>query len=906
MTGGFVRWAALSATALAALAACGGGGGGGDSGAPTNQAPSVTIDSPAANASFAAGEPIRIAATAADSDGTVTRVEFYNGTTKIGEDATAPYELVWTDAPTGALSITAVAFDSGGNGGVQSAVSSSRPLTVTTAPAPAPTPSPPPAPTPNQPPTVSITSPANNFKPNAPAAVTIVANAADADGGIAKVEFFRIDAANPVFDASTKLGEDSTSPYEFSWAGVGAGVYTLAARAIDNQAAVATSASVQVIVNALPTVNLTAPLAGASIQLGSTVTLRAVAADADGSVSKVEFFLAGSATPLGQGTRVGTTSEYTFAWTASALGDYAFIARATDNDGATQSTASVAVNVPANTAPTIALEAPTAGTNAPTTLALAATAADSDGTVASVEFFNGATSLGLGTFDGASGKYRLTVPIGATQHGTYTVTARATDNRGGTSTTASRSVTIAANVPPAVALSSAAAATLPVNATTGSVALAATATDTDGIARVEFFSGAAKVGEATTAPFQVTWAGVAEGSYPITARATDTVGSTTTTPAQTLVVTPNVEGMWANLNAAQKAGHTLTPNRPVEAGGVDAVEVMTVVGVTTVIPKFSAAMAQAALSLARAIPGSTTAGFVQGPCTSGTIQVYQNGADRGVNLDNCVIGGFTFYGGGGVAPYVQYDTTASTTAVPPATQPVHPNPNCVLETAPVRRWRCLIGSGVDWIPLGTNGFRLILQGVQVTGNGALDAGGKDYPRNAFGYTRVECTGSGAAQTCMTLQDVSFFWGHDLAWTDYTTGPLVFPASNYATDDTYRLNGTHRSHYCSPDFTQPDQGRNICLANPPVARHVKFENMTPTSGRAIVYGGNGWSVVTRMPRPGTDTNPANEYLQVRRTLVQAVTAGGTTYPVGTGPLETYRCAVGTTSGDWSCTFVTSTP
>lgn len=910
-----VRWA-LSATATAALAACGGGGGGGgDPAAPANQAPTVAITMPAANSTFAAGEAVNIAATAADSDGSVVRVEFFNGTTKIGEDTTAPYELVWTDAPAGALALSARAYDDGG----ATALSSSLPVSVTAAPPPgspppsppppsppppppAPTPPspPPPPPPPNQPPTVAITAPVNNFKPNAPATLTLAANAADADGGIAKVEFFRINPAAPVYDASTLVGvADTLPPYEQPAAALAAGTYTFVARATDNQAAVSTSASVQVIVNALPTVSITSPAPGAVVNIGSTVTLRATAGDADGTVNKVEFFLDGSPTPQ-PATQV-SPGVWERTWTNPAIGTHTITARATDNDGAVQNTASLSINVPANVPPAATLTDPVAGTNAPTTLALAATATDTDGTISSVEFFNGAVSLGLGTRDPApSNVWRRSVPIGAAQPGTYVITARATDNLGGTTTTASKSVTIAANVPPAVALTSSAAVTLPVNATTGPVTLSATATDSDGIAKVEFFrinpaapvfDATTKIGEDTTAPtYQFDWTGVAAGTYSIVARGTDIWGSTTTTPVQTLVVTPNVLGMWANLNAAQKAGMTRVPDKISDSEGVDAVEVMTVIGVNTVIPKFSAAMSQGALTLARAIPTSVTAGFVQGPCTTGTIQVAQAGANRIVNLNNCVIGGYTYYGGGGMAPYLQYDATTSTTAVPPATQPVHPNPNCVLETAPTRRWRCSIGSSVDWIPIA-GGFRLVIQAVQLNGFGALDPGGKDYPRNAFGYTRVECTGTGAAQACMTIQDVSFWWGTDLAWTDYTTGPSVFPAINYATDDTYRLNGTHRSHYCSPDPGLPDQGRFNCLGDvapfigPPPARHIKFENMTNNSGRAILYASNGWTVVTRLP----PRSPGVESVSVQRFN----SAGVAQSPA---PI-TFFLQTGATSGDW---------
>jgi glucose/arabinose dehydrogenase/PKD repeat protein len=94
----------------------------------------------------------------------------------------------------------------------------------------------------NQSPTIAISSPAANATYSAPATITINANAADTDGSISKVEFFQ---------GNTKLGEDSTSPYSFSWANVAAGTYQLTAKATDNAGATKTSSTVQVSVAGL-------------------------------------------------------------------------------------------------------------------------------------------------------------------------------------------------------------------------------------------------------------------------------------------------------------------------------------------------------------------------------------------------------------------------------------------------------------------------------------------------------------------------------------------------------------------------------------------------------------------------------------------------------------------------------
>ena len=45
---------------------------------------------------------------------TVTKVEFYANSTKIGENLTAPYSITWTNAPAGSYAITAKAIDNTG------------------------------------------------------------------------------------------------------------------------------------------------------------------------------------------------------------------------------------------------------------------------------------------------------------------------------------------------------------------------------------------------------------------------------------------------------------------------------------------------------------------------------------------------------------------------------------------------------------------------------------------------------------------------------------------------------------------------------------------------------------------------------------------------------------------------
>jgi len=79
-----------------------------------NASPTINLTSPAENASFSEGTPITITASGSDLDGSISLVEFYDGATKIGEDATEPFSFEWTGANVGAHQLKAIATDNGG------------------------------------------------------------------------------------------------------------------------------------------------------------------------------------------------------------------------------------------------------------------------------------------------------------------------------------------------------------------------------------------------------------------------------------------------------------------------------------------------------------------------------------------------------------------------------------------------------------------------------------------------------------------------------------------------------------------------------------------------------------------------------------------------------------------------
>ncbi len=80
-----------------------------------HQAPSVALTSPAAGATYSAGATIPLAATAsAADDASISKVEFYDDTTLLGTDTSAPYAFSWTSVPAGDHSLYAKAYDSQG------------------------------------------------------------------------------------------------------------------------------------------------------------------------------------------------------------------------------------------------------------------------------------------------------------------------------------------------------------------------------------------------------------------------------------------------------------------------------------------------------------------------------------------------------------------------------------------------------------------------------------------------------------------------------------------------------------------------------------------------------------------------------------------------------------------------
>ncbi|HEU4510624.1 MAG TPA: Ig-like domain-containing protein [Pyrinomonadaceae bacterium] len=76
-----------------------------------NTPPAVSITSPTNNSVFTTPVNITISATASDTDGTINKVEFFQGATLLNTDTVAPYSFTWNNVAVGSYSLTAKATD---------------------------------------------------------------------------------------------------------------------------------------------------------------------------------------------------------------------------------------------------------------------------------------------------------------------------------------------------------------------------------------------------------------------------------------------------------------------------------------------------------------------------------------------------------------------------------------------------------------------------------------------------------------------------------------------------------------------------------------------------------------------------------------------------------------------------
>lgn len=379
----------------------------------------------------------------------------------------------------------------------------------------------------NEPPQVALTAPTNGATIHLDEPITLTATAADADGGLAKVEFFA---------DGTLIGTVASAPYLQSWAAPLAGTFLLTARATDLQGESTWSAPVSVTLlppadNQLPVVNIVSPTAGSVRTLGQPFPVEITATDPDGSVIEVKLF---------DGARlIGRSETAPFLFSVSDLqrGPQTLVAEATDNFGATTRSGPVAVRI--NTPPEVSVVGPREGEEYPLgqRIILDADARDFEGTIARVDFYtNGVFFLTAPQFSSPNATYRWeNAPAGQ-----YSLTAVGYDEDGAATTSGAVnfSVRVANQLPSVTLLAPGAGSTFgaPTN-----LVLLAEASDADGqIRSVEFYHYDQLLGAVTNRPYAFVFRNVTATEYGFRVRATDDRGGSSWTDPTLVTVTNDV------------------------------------------------------------------------------------------------------------------------------------------------------------------------------------------------------------------------------------------------------------------------------------------------------------------------------------------------------------------------------
>jgi hypothetical protein len=191
----------------------------------------------------------------------------------------------------------------------------------------------------NTPPAVGILSPTNGTVFDAPASFSITASAADTNGSIVGVEFFR---------GNNSLGTAGTTPYIVNVTNLAAGHYDFSAVATDNGGLKATN-SIALVVNSLPTVTIIAPANGATVPAPWTGSVQATASDADGTVVQAQLIADGEL----KSSLANPSLNFSLSVTNLGAGTHQLTVSATDNLGGIGTSVGITLHVVNSTPPVL-------------------------------------------------------------------------------------------------------------------------------------------------------------------------------------------------------------------------------------------------------------------------------------------------------------------------------------------------------------------------------------------------------------------------------------------------------------------------------------------------------------------------------------------------------------------------
>lgn len=390
--------------------------------AGANNPPSVALTKPD-KSNFTAPADLTLEAFASDSDGNILRVEYYANDEKVGEDSVHPYRVAWNGVAPGLYSLTAIAYDDGGG------VAESRPLEVF----------------------VSGTGGSLNGTVDLPAPGVNLTTEGTADWthwGLGTNSLFnRKTTATPQLGNFRTIGNNPVQRYEDNFTGYTWTDGTPTAGASDSHTGVFIIGEGQ----------------GFALEVPADLTSRTVRVYAGlyGAQGSFQAYLSDFSAPIYADDSLAsifgnTYAVYTLTYTAASEGQTLRIRHRPKQlydsefgNVTLQAVTLVGGGGHPNEPPVVTLITPTnsAAFSAPGSIHLAATAND-DGGVTKVEFFQGSDWLG----EDSIGPDPYAFTWNNVPPGTYILSARATDNFGATTTSATVTVMVSTNLPQPVSL----------------------------------------------------------------------------------------------------------------------------------------------------------------------------------------------------------------------------------------------------------------------------------------------------------------------------------------------------------------------------------------------------------------------------------------------------------------------
>jgi YD repeat-containing protein len=277
--------------------------------------PSVFISAPANGTNYAIGSSVPLAASASDSDGSITSVAFYANNNLVAVDNSSPYQITSWYPVAGTHDIKAIATDNAG----LSTTSATIRITV------------------GKPPAISAQDVDDDcyftLSLNAPANVP----ANQVYELYEKLSTASAWPSLPVITRSTGTNPPNAPPFRVIRADQAPGTYQYQSRICIAGACGPMSDVLSVLVKptcaslVVPSVSITHPVVNQVYPVGQPITIRAAATTTQGSIQSVTFNLGG------QTLGIDTSAPYEISWTPPTAGDYLVEAVAEGSNGGTKS-----------------------------------------------------------------------------------------------------------------------------------------------------------------------------------------------------------------------------------------------------------------------------------------------------------------------------------------------------------------------------------------------------------------------------------------------------------------------------------------------------------------------------------------------------------------------------------------